>query len=216
MKKYTKEELEEISLKKVAAITHERKIPYFRLAKKEMISNILAAQEGKKPPHIFKPPKMTTKERRESLHKLTPRIKNFCYEYATYRGIKTQKEWGKIYGVTAGRIGQWLTWKEVQDLIEDFRSDLTQRLQHKFSNNVEHVVDKLIEIVDSKGSKETRRKAIVDFLGFAGVTNINAMKVNMKQNSVSAAIANAKSVTEMSDEEIDEEINQIEQLKEDG
>ena len=214
MRSYTKKELDEISGREIVRIIQEMKINYFRLTREEMISNILAVQKGEKPPHVFKPPKLTTKERRELAHKLTPRIKNFCYEYATYRGIKTHKEWGKIYEVTAGRIGQWLTWKEVQELVEDFRSDLTQRLQHKFSNNVEHVVDKLIEIVDSKGAKEVRRKAIVDFLGFAGIKNVNAMKLSMKQNSSTAAIANAKNTAEMSDEEIEEEIKQLEQLEE--
>ena len=69
-------------------------------------------------------------------------------------------------------------------------------------------IEKLIKIV-KKGKAETSRKAICNFLDYAGVKNINA-----PQNKLSAsALANSESNTGgMSDSEVEEELREIKDL----
>jgi len=214
--KVSKEEMITYTKAKIVKMCIKEKVPYFGLKKVQMVENYLLVKKGEKPKHKDK--KKTSKEKLESPHILTERIKKFCYEYSTFQGYKTQKQWAKEYQISSHYLNQVLQWKETQELIEVFRSDMRERVAQKFNQNVEDAIDKLIDVYDNAKSYEIKRKAIVDFLGFAGVKNINVAKVSVLQNANSNSelkvnsLTGRKEIKDMNPEELQKELEELDEM----
>lgn len=179
------------------------------------MENILATERGKDCPHFPYIP--TWEERKNSEHKLTMRIRRFCYDFATSQP-RRQNEWAEAYGVHIVTLSQWLQWKEVQDLIELYTRDHDSRIRQKFIQEEEGVIDAMVGLIKKTKFADVKRKAIVDFLGFAGRKNVNSGKVNIRQEQVQGqqqalGIVSSIDVSSMTDEDIDKELKEIAELE---
>ena len=214
--KYTKERLNEITLKELKKkYCQKYRVHYQGLNKVQIIENILAFQEDKEFPHKEIIP--TWENMKGGEHKITPQIRNFCLEFVTVRKKKSLEQWAKLYGVNITSVCRWLSWKEVKDLIGVFQDNYELRINEKFAQYTEEVVDEFFNLIKKTKFADVKRKTIQDFLGFAGRKNVNIQRTifSQKQGQVQAQEQSSRQVVaDMSDEDINKELEELGDLEE--
>ncbi len=211
-KKHSKRELQEGSIKKLRSFCQKYKLPYYQLRKAQVIENIYSWERGKG--IIYHELLKTWDEVKQGDHMISSRMRRFCFEYSSGLYRFTQVEWGKRFGVTGQTVAKWLQYREIQSLIEVFIVSHESRIKEKFEQNEEDIIDEMIRLIKKSKFGDTKRKAIVDFLGFAGRRNINAARVEIKQQQMQGQVTAVENVTGMADEDIEKELKEIEELGE--
>ncbi len=207
-KKYTRTHLEKINRDKLRDFCKKRHLPYGRVNKSQIIDNILLWQEGKELMH----PELvrTWEEVKNGDHIIAPYMRKFCIDYVTCSVRKTTKEWAAEFGVSPTTIRSWLSWSEMKELIETFRLSIEKRVTELFAQNQEVAVIELVRLITThRVNPETRRKAIVDLLGFAGRINANSAKVNVIQQQVQGQ---DQDISNLTSEQLNRAIKEMDEL----
>lgn len=214
---YKKEYLLKKTTKELHKFCKAKKIPYVGVNKKKIEENIQAWSRKKPYPN----PALQDRgiDRKKIKHRITINMRRFAFEYSTQGKMKKNYEWAKRFNVASSTISKWLTWNEIKVLIHSFRDDHEKRISQKFVNAEEEVVDELLNVVKQKKNTDVKRKAINDFFGYRGRLNVNdtsGTKINMNQNSSqqqSQASLIQNNIGEMTEEEIQTEIEELEELE---
>ena len=211
-KKHTKELLQEVSIRKLRKFCQKYNLPYYHLKKLQIIENIHSWERGKG--IVYHELLKTWEETKQRKHLISSRMRRFCFEYSSGLYRFTQEGWGKRFGVAGQTVARWLQWREVQNLIETFIVSHEGRIKEKFEQNEEEIIEEMIRLIKKSKFGDVKRKAIVDFLGFAGRRNINAGRVELKQQQLQGQVAVVEGIAGMAEEDIEKELKEIEDLGE--
>src|SRR4030042_1213179 len=213
-KSYTAKELQSKQIKALRKICLQIQAPFRGLGRHQVIENILAKQQGKKAPT---PSKIVSTTQSaivgEGNGRLTPAIRHFCFLYASNIYPKKLVEWGKIFKVKATTIRAWLRWPEVTELIEKFQANRESRLVEIFQRGEEEAVAELLRMVKDPKNSEVKRKAIVDFLGYAGRKDTNRARVvigQMQGQQQGQSQASVNQLESMTEEDLDKKLKDLE------
>ncbi len=214
-KRSTAISLENLQSKSVAQLRKLSKLMHVAssgLQKQQIIENLMAKKQGETPPH-----RTTIRNRklREYLdnapHEITPQIRHYCFLFAADYSGKTRAQWAKIFKVTPETIYRWSEFPECKELIAKFTADKEARINHILEQHEEEVIRSLLEMTRSKKMNDTKRKAIVDFLAYAGRRHPNVAKfIQIQGQSVKGGSeAIADDLSNMSDDELRQELDDL-------
>ncbi len=213
-KKHTKEQLENVLRDKLKVFCRRKNLPYCRLTKPQLIENILLWEDSKGIAH----PELerTWEEVQNAKHKVTPQIRKFCLDYSMCVKHKTHKDWAKQFGVSAATICNWLSSKEIKELIETYQYNNDKQITEMFAQNQGIAILELMQIISNRRTNaEVRRKAISDLLGYAGRINVNAAKTILNQNQGQGQAIQNNEYSRMTEKEIDKALKEMDYLDED-
>ena len=215
MKPYEVDQLIAQTARKLKKICQKKKIPYIGLNKQKMSENISAYTKGLDFPNKAK--EMDWSKMGNGKFKVSIHIRRFCYEYAARKKSLTHEKWAKRYEVSLGTISYWLSQKSVKELVVVFETDHEKRIKERFTQEEESVIEELLKIVRSRKITDVKRKAINDFFGYQGRSNVNLRNINITQRQQQAQAVTTgvtiNNVTEMSDTELEAELKELEEIE---
>jgi len=206
---HSRDAIESLNKQKLIKYCQKNHLPYYALLKPQIVANICAWEHGKKIPYdeLYK----TWEEVKASDHRMTPNLRRFCFEYASQLRKITLPQWAKRFAVSSTTIMKWLGWDIVREQILAFQEDHEGMIRQMFVQEEKDIIEELILLIRNCRSSETKRKAISDFLGFAGRKNVNLSKILVKQGQMQQAGATA--TLQISDEELQRELVELEELE---
>jgi len=152
-------------------------------------------------------------------HVLTPKIKKFIYKYVSDMGEHTQEEFAKKFNVHVSTVINWLAWPETKQEIERLMNDYKDRALAGIGVYIDNSIKVLFKLLMSgETSPETRRKIARDFLSFGGLVDVNVARtaIAVQQNTAVdvSRTYHGKTIDEMSDEELKQELKELKELRE--
>ena len=143
-------------------------------------------------------------------HQLTPKIRKFCYLYVSVGDKHTLEEFAVKFGVARNTIKQWLSWPNVQELVDKLFDSQTERIAELLGNRAEHVVKGMLKIFDSpKTPAEVKRKCGYNLLSFVGVRDCNTGRTVISQQ-----VAVQNQYEKMTDAELKEAMEELDRFEE--
>jgi len=210
---YSKKYLSGKTLRELRVFCSRKDIPWLGLKKNEVIENITAWQLDNKIPYEGKIGIYEEGVGKNRKNVVTHRMRKFAFEYAMNTIPRSREEWAKDFQVSVNTINNWMSNPNVKKMIEIFVSDQEQVRMEYFNSHQVEVLEELMRVITARKISETKRKAINDFLGFAGAQNVNIPKINIKQGQAQGQ----KSINFVrTEEEIDNELKELEELMEDN
>ncbi len=144
-------------------------------------------------------------------HKLTPRIKRFCFLFVSQGEKKTIGDFAKHFKVHASTIATWLSYPQVKEEINRLLESQEERLMELLESKLERVINGLLEMfLDKKTPAEVRRKIGYNLLSFAKLNDVNTggrTIINQQQATTVNPYEN------MSDEDLDRALAEMDELE---
>lgn len=142
-------------------------------------------------------------------HKLTPRIKKFCYLYVTTIEKLTLEEFSEKFKVNVSTIIRWLAWPQTQNEISRLLQDTEARVMALLESRQEEIVKGLLKMFkNEKLNPEVRRKIAYNLLSFGKLRDANVRGMIVSQQT--AVVSQYASMT---DEQLDEAIKELDELE---
>ncbi len=143
-------------------------------------------------------------------HKLTPKIKRFILLFVNKSEGKTMADFARHFKVNPSTINTWLSYPVVKKEIERLQESNEARFLSMLETKQNRIVENLLKLMeDRKTPAEVKRKIAYNLLSFGRIKDINTTGSLIQQAMV---VSNYEGLTE---EEIDRQIKEIEELDED-
>jgi len=145
----------------------------------------------------------------EREHTITPKMKRFILLFVSKGEGKTIADFAKLFKVHPSTITVWLALPEVKEEINRLLEDAEARIMSLLESRQEELVRGLLKMFQNEElNPETRRRIAYDLLSFGRLKDINkGVKTIVAQQTVVNQYEN------MSDEELDEALKEIEELE---